>query len=726
MEKILVIAEKPSLGQAIADALPGEAVKKGGTIQKGNYTIVWAVGHLLTLKNPEDYDAKYKEWTLSHLPIYFSDWQMKVKKGSEERVAQIGGLLKTADVVIHAGDTDEEGQLLIDELLRWFRYGGKVVRLDTANTSVEGMKKALSRLKDNVPEEKAGLSAYGREVGDIIFGYNLTRYYTVLNHSRTPLSVGRVQTPTLGMVVRRDEMIEQHKKQLYYELFSSININGKQLLAKFYPPKDAVYLTEGRVLERHILEDIAGNAVKAGNVSVQIKKEAVSEAPPLPFNLMKLNAYCAKKWGMNPDEVMKVTQSLRDKYNAITYNRSDCQYLSDEHFREAPDVIAACAKVLGIAAEAFDSQRKSRCFNDANITAHFAIIPTTTVFDYGCLCEKEQKVYTAICRYYLAQFLPAAKKEKTVLEARIPGMGIFRAGSVKVIDSGYLSFLSDSCGNGKDEAMEETVLSAVSEGTYTGKVEKPTVKEKETVPPKRYTQESLFADMGAIAKYVKDARVREILLEKDKEKKGENGSIGTVATRAIIIKRLLDAGYLEERTDKKHPYLVSTPKGRAFYEMLPESIKGADITARWWLIQEDIKKGKATPEMLAKSVFQEVEKVILSGEGKLSEKFLDGAEKICKCPKCREGNIVEGKFGAYCGAKCGFSIGSVFGKKPTKEQISALCGGKKALIRGIRKKNGTGTFSAYAVPEGIEAYPYEKDGEERSGYRLKLSLELKK
>ncbi len=725
MENILIIAEKPALGAAIADALPGEAVKAGGTIQKGNYTVIWAFGHLLTLKNPEEYDAKYKEWSISHLPIYFPKWQMKIKKGGKERVAQIGELLKTADLVIHAGDTDEEGQLLIDELLRWHGYQGEVKRLDTANTSLSAMKKALASLKENKPEEQNGWSAYGREVGDIIFGYNLTRYYSVLNKSRTPLSVGRVQTPTLGLLVQRDELIERHKKQKYYELYLDVFLEGERITAKFIPEAEAPYLTEGKVLERSSLETLQETYSKISEIpGIKVEKEIVSAAPPLPFNLMKLSSYCAKKWGMNPDEVMKVTQSLRDNYNAITYNRSDCQYLSEEHFREAPEVLKACMGNLGLSGEGIDCSKKSRCFNDANITAHFAIIPTTSIFDISKLSEKERNVYQAISKYYMIQFMASAKKERTTLLLNHPAGGVFAAAGIKLIEPGYRRLFAGE--DMAEEKKEESPLCGIKQGVYAGKAQVYTIKEKETTPPGRYTQDSLFADMGCIAKYVKDPEIKKILLEKDKEKKGENGSIGTVATRAMIIKRLLDVGYAEERTDKKKPYLVSTKKGRAFYHMLPENIKGADITAKWWLIQEEIKAGKASPETLAESVLGEVQKVIASGEGLLPEELVESAGmEICKCPKCK-GSMLEGKFGVYCKEKCGFFIGKAFGKKLTKEQIVFLCSGKRVLLSGLKKKDGSGTYSAYAVPQGVEGFVYEKEGEKKTGWQLKLKMEFPK
>lgn len=733
MGKIVVIAEKPALGRAIADALPGNESVRSGIIEKGEYSIIWAFGHLLTLKDPEEYDEKYKNWKMEDLPVYFEPWgnRIKAERKREEgqqslsaRVKQIGDLLRNADSVIHAGDTDEEGQLLIDELLRWFQYSGKVMRLDTSNTAKDAMVKALKRMEDNRKFEADGWSAYGRQLGDKIFGYNLTRYYTIVNKCYPPLTVGRVQTPTLGLVVKRDEQIEQHKKIRFYDLILRMSLEGVEIPVKFTLDEKDTALTEGKCLHAEHLQKIGQTLVGKRFSELKIVKKTEQEAPPLPFNLTKLNTYCSQKWGMSPDTVMKVTQNLREKYKAITYNRSDCQYLSEEHFKEAPRTIVACTGNLGIAANQFDSDRKSRCFDDKNLTAHFAIIPTTERFEFGKLTDMEKKIYSAISSYYLVQFLPPAEREKTSMEVTLKnGNRLYSVGSV-LEKEGYLQLLkSESAKKDKTQNGEENKITELAEGIYEGEIVDFTVKEGETKPLKRYTQGSLFHDMGCIAKYVENPKVKELLLEKDKGKKGESGSIGTVATRALIIKHLIDIGYLEETGEGKSKALVSTPKGRAFYHMLPDAVKGADVTASWWVIQEDIKTGKTTPKELGETVLKAVQDVITSGKGKL-EIELNRQHETYTCPNCG-GEFRKGRFGFYCKNKCGFSIAYAFGKKLSESQIISLIEGKKTLIKGISKKVG-GTYSAYAVPSGVEPYRYEKDGQNAEGFRLKLEMEFPK
>ena len=606
----LIIAEKPQLGKAIADALPGRAVMKDGVIRKGEYVIVWAYGHLLTLKEPEDYNERYAKWALEDLPIYFKNWGMKIgtdagkKPGQQSkasRVKQIGALLKQAECVIHAGDIDEEGQLLIDELLRWFSYKGPVWRLDTSNTAEAALQKALGDLKDNKEYEADGWSAFGRELSDAVFGFILTRYYTVKNGVFLP--IGRVQTPTLGLVVQRDKQVEGHSKIFYYDLHGEICVNGRMVPVKYVPCPDAPALTEGRFLDPAFLKHKAALLQGKTFPNVIIKKETTKQQPPLPFNLTKLTSYCSKHWGYDPDDVMKITQSLRENHKAITYNRSDCQYLSEEHFKEAPETVAAVVSNLGIPATGFDTKIKSRCFNDANLTAHFAIIPTAQRVDFQKMTDRERNVYLAICHYYLAQFMPPAVRRLTSLTVDLGDGEALTASASAIMSQGYRALLGTEDEDGAGETQKESSgLSEIPAGTYTGEISSMEIKKGETKPPARYTQASLAEDMTRIAKYIEDPKIKDLLLQKDKDKKGENGSIGTAATRPFIIKQLISRGYLAEKKEGKRTVLISTPKGRDFYQMLPDEIKKADVTAKWWSIQEDIKLGKATPQQMAATV----------------------------------------------------------------------------------------------------------------------------
>lgn len=643
----LVIAEKPVLGRAIADALPGKGSEKDGCISKGDYIITWVFGHMLSLKEPEDYDIGYKEWRTDVLPIYFPDWGMKIgedehlakgQMSKRQRVSQIGELMKQADAVIHAGDPDDEGQLLIDELLRWFNYRGPVKRLDTANTTTEALKKALRNMTDNQSHESYGWSAYARSVADLMVGINMTRLFTCRNHKL--LTVGRVQTPTLGLVVARDKLIEEHKKLKYYDVTCDIDVQNKSVPAKYVPAKDDAHLTDGKILDKGYAENIVKTLTGRQLNNITIAKTTLHESPPLPFNLVKLQSYCSSHFGYSPQQTLDITQSLRENHKAITYNRSDCQYLSDEHFAEAPGVVAAVTKNISYTPSGLDTTIKSKCFDSSKISAHFAIIPTNEKVDIQKLSDRERNVYLAVCKYYLAQFLPNAVKEQTKLVCKLDDGAELRSVSTVILKPGYRAIFKEA---EKDEVSE---LSSLMAGKYNGSVAGAEVIEKETKPPARYTKASLNEDMTRISKYVTDENIKKLLLAKDAGKEGENGSIGTSATRSGIIENLVKRGFLKEEGKK----LISTPLGRELYKILPDEIKKADMTAKWWAIQEDIQNGNCSYNDLILSVYDTI-KDIVDNSDKLEDvdKTAISSDKkvIGKCPACG-GDVIEGKMGYGC------------------------------------------------------------------------------
>lgn len=660
---ILVIAEKPVLGKAIADALPGTATMKNGCIYKGDYIVTWVFGHMLSLKEPEDYDIGYKSWNINSLPIFFKDWQVKIGKdgnlnkgqiSKSQRVNQIGNLLKQADEVIHAGDPDDEGQLLIDELLRWFNYKGIVKRLDTANTTLAAMKKALLHMTDNKPHEPYGWSAYARSVADLMVGINMSRLFSCKN--QTLLTIGRVQTPTLGLVVNRDLAIEGHHKQKYYTIACDINFNNDTVQADFIPSKTDSNLVDGHILSKEYAEQICNRLKGQILKNINITKKIVYEAPPLPFNLVKLQTYCSGKFGYSPQQVLDITQSLRENHKAITYNRSDCQYLSEEHYKEAPVTMKAVIMNIRYKPKSLDMNLKSKCFDSSKISAHFAIIPTNQKVNLDKLSEAEKNVYLAICKYYIAQFMPKAKKEQTNLSIELGNGEAIKAVSTVIIEQGYRSIFNEA---EKDKASN---LSKIPEGIYSGKITDTDIAEKETKPPSRYTKASLNEDMTCISKYVKDPKIKQLLLSKDEGKEGERGSIGTSATRSGIIESLVKRGFLREDGKK----VISTALGRELYRILPDEIKKADMTAEWWSIQEEIQNGTVNYNKLIDSVYDTIKHIVTNVDNYpvVNSSIIaikkKGGAVIGKCPRCG-GDIVETKTGFCCSnwkepTNCKFNI----------------------------------------------------------------------
>lgn len=718
---ILIIAEKPSLANDIASALPGAKQRIGSDyFQVGNYVVTWLFGHLLTLKEPEDYDAQFADRrNIGLLPIYFDNWGTKIKESEDgsikARVKLVGELLKKADYVIHAGDPDDEGQLLVDELLQWHHYSGIVKRINTSNTTKEALEKALADQFDNQKWVPLGKAAYARSVADYIVGINLTRYFSALNNAHLP--VGRVKLPTLGLVIARDEEIENHQKTYYYELLANVLVgNNISISAKYVPTATDPNVTDKMILDKSYLEEKT-QSFAGFQGPITITKEPVSTKPPLPFNLVKLQVFCSSKFGYSPEDTINITQTLRDKYKAITYNRTDCQYLSEAHYKEAPKTVATTLECLGTQISGIDFKIKSKCFNDSKITAHFAIIPSGQKVNIAQFTEQERNVYIAIAHRYIAQFLPDAKKERTIMVMPLPDGACFKASSTIIKSPGFLSLL----GKQDDDDEEPSPLSGIPAGDNKGAIADMNIKECETKPRPRYTEATLIEDMTRIAKYVDDPYIKKLLLEKDKDDDSLNGSIGTDATRYKIVSDIIDLGYVKR--EGKH--LISTTKGREFYRILPHEFKTADLTAHWWVIQEDIKQGLKTPDYLTESVLAAVTEVLTQDFPKLDESlFIEGARTpLGPCPICGA-SVVEGKKGYGCSAwktGCQFVIWKESTKGPftkmkmTPAIVKKLLTGKSVFVNNLWSEEKQKVFPG--------AISMTKDPEQKSGVKINISFE---
>ena len=374
----LYIAEKPDLARAIADAIDGVQEKNNGYIKIGNTYITWCFGHLLRFKNPEELNPSYKKWNLEDLPLNLENMALTPIDGKENQVKIIAKLLKDASLIVNAGDPDEEGQLLVDELLEYLENTTPVKRILINDNTKASVKKALENLKDNKDFQGLRNSAYARAMADFKYGINLTRGFTVKANNGSVLSIGRVQTPILGLVYNREMLVKQHVKQMYYNLTSTEGF-------KLEIPENQ--LEKGLCLNKDYLENIqafcnTNNQFKI--VKVSINNENL--APPLPFNLLKLQAEAFRLYKYKPDVVQNITQTLREKHKAITYNRSDCQYLSDEHYAQRGDIIKSINNNISMFKDyKIDNNLKSKAFNNANITAHHGIIPTVNDVNFSSL-----------------------------------------------------------------------------------------------------------------------------------------------------------------------------------------------------------------------------------------------------------------------------------------------------------------------------------------------------
>ena len=686
----LIIAEKKELAEAIVAAIPGDKKYNGNSITVGDYITCWIYGHILTHKEPEEVDPSLKKWTLESLPIYFPKWDKKPLSNKIELFNTVKELICSNQVteIIHAGDADSEGQYLVDEVLEYCSNKKPVKRLMINDNTLGGVKKAFSKIEDNSKYISLGKSAEARAIADMIVGFSLSRFYSILNNAK--LSIGRVQTPTMALVVNRDNEIKNHIKEKYYNLYLKTNINNIDIDLKYY--------IKERITDKSIYEELINKIGNKTSNLVVTKKENY-RATPLPYNLSDLESDAATLFKYSAKKTMDITQNLRDKHKAITYNRSDCRYLSEEHFKEAPNLVPIVAQKLNFIAT-FNFTEKSRCFNDKYVTAHHGIIPTGDG-NFEDFSQEEKNIYKLIAERYFIQFLEKVKVEKTEARIEIEEV-IFKKGSTKILEPGYTKYFKvlddeDIENEEEIESQKEDDLCKILAGEYQIEVSQSNffIEEKETVAKRPYTEATLIKDLNNIAKYVKDPEIRELLKSKDKDRKDVNGSIGTVATIPGILEGLIEKGFLARKEEK----IVSTELAKEYLKILPESLKTPDVTALWWSIQEKITRGEAKVEDLTLSVLEDVRAIINSEHKTISSEFSrqkQEKELIGICPKC--GNpIYEGEKNFYCSgykSGCDFKLWKkikVFNQKEvtiTKQDAKTLLNKGKILITGLTNKAG--------------------------------------
>jgi DNA topoisomerase-3 len=712
----LFIAEKPDLARAIVEGLGG-GTRQSGYFDCGNDYVTWCFGHMLQLLDPEDYDARYKVWAMDDLPIAHIPWRKQPAGDKKDQLKVIMGLLKQADSVVHAGDPDDEGQLLVDEILEYAkcRLPARRLLINDNNTAV--VRRALANMRDN--REFAGLSAAAeaRSVGDQLYGYNLTRAYTLAARKagyQGVLSVGRVQTPILGLVVRRDREFEAHTKSFYYLVTGQFRIGVLEFPARYRIVDGDPVDDKGRLIDQAHAMGIA-DAVRdkpARIVSAETRQK--EQHPPLPYNLLKLQTDASRKFGFKPDQTKDITQSLRDKHRLITYNRSDCEYLSEEQHADAPQVLAAIAKtatMLAPVAQRADPTLKSRAFNSAKVSAHHGIIPTEATADLSKLSDGEQKIYLLIARAYIAQFWPKHQYDQTDILVETEGHR-FAVRSNVTTRAGWLALYKNDAGNedleGDEDALATDLRSARAgqEGTCTDA----RADQMETKPRPLYTMATLLADLTRVAKYVRDDRLRKLLIEKDKGKEGEHGGIGTPATRDTIIATLFERGYLVE----KGKNIVSSATGREFYDCLPDQAKYPDMTALWHEQQKAIQAGEHDMESFVRELMTyiggEVDSVKVNGIGLKIDTH--------PCPDCNRPlrRIKKKEKNEFFWGCSGFSEGCKYAcedkaGKPVPKETAAVstlhkcmaCG--KGLTRRPGKKRGSYWWGCSGYPTCTKTYP---------------------
>ena len=572
----LFIAEKPSLARAIADVLPKPHRRGEGYIACGNDQVVtWCVGHLLEQAQPDSYDSRYARWNLADLPIIPEKWRLQPRPSVAKQLKAIEGLLQQASEIVHAGDPDREGQLLVDEVLDYLQLpAGKRQRVQRClinDLNPAAVERAVSRLRENREFIPLCVSALARSRADWLYGINMTRAWTLLGRNAGydgVLSVGRVQTPVLGLVVRRDEEIEHFVPKDYFEVKAHVITPKEERFVASWVPSDACEPwqdEEGRVLHRplaeHVLARIEGQPAQV--TGYNDRRE--SETAPLPFSLSSLQIEAAKRYGLSAQSVLECCQRLYETHKLITYPRSDSRYLPDEHYAGRHAVLKAIAvhqPDLTPPAD-FNTEQKNRCWDDKKVDAHHAIIPTARTGKVA-LSDNEARIYALIARQYLMQFCPDAQFRKCVIDLEIGG-GRFVAKARFLAEAGWRALLGNK---ERDEENDGTPLPVVAKGD-TLLCERGELLEKQTQPPRPFTDATLLSAMTGIARFVQDKELKKVLRATD--------GLGTEATRAGIIELLFRRTFLV----KKGRYIHSTEAGRALIHALPEMAARPDMTAQW-------------------------------------------------------------------------------------------------------------------------------------------------
>nr|AFR44096.1 DNA processing protein [uncultured bacterium]AFR44337.1 DNA processing protein [uncultured bacterium] len=714
----LVIAEKPELAKAIVEGLGGGS-RKDGYYECGSDRVTWCYGHMLALLDPEDYDERYANWNMADLPIVHIPWRKKPSgdAGAKAQFKTILSLLKQAKSVVHAGDPDDEGQLLVDEILEYANCRLPVQRLLINDNNVKIVRRQLAAMRDN--REFAGLSAAAeaRSVGDQLYGFNITRLYTLAARAKGYqglLSVGRVQTPILGLVVRRCRENAAHQKTYYYLVNGQFEVEGIQFPARYQVADGDPVDEKGRLSNKEHAEGIAAAVSGQPARIVSVTTKAKEAAAPLPYNLLKLQMDASRKFGFKPDQVKDITQALREKHKLITYNRSDCEYLSEEQHGDAPGVLAAIAQtapMLAAAAQRANPTIKSRAFNSSKVSAHHAIIPTESTADLSKLTDAEQKIYLLIARAYVAQFWPKHLYDQTDVLAQV-GDHRFGVRSNVTTSPGWKILYKNDAGNEDLEGNADDIeqdLRKLRDG-QAGTCTDAKAEQQETKPQPLYTMESLLSDLTRVAKYIRDDRLRKILIEKDKGKQGEHGGIGTPATRDSIIATLFERGYLVE----KGKHIVSTPTGEELYDALSDTARFPDMTALWHEQQKAIQAG----ERDTLSFVNELMEYIGAEVANIKDNGLNMKIDTHPCPSCGKPlrRLKKKDKNEYFWGCTGFADGCKFacddkGGKPVPREapkVSELhkcmaCG--HGLSRRPGKKRGMFWWGCSNFPTCKQTYP---------------------
>lgn len=677
------IAEKPSVAREIATIL-GAKSKKDGYFEGNGYQVTWTFGHLCTLKEPEDYNPKFKWWKLQDLPILPPKFGIKEigNKGVEKQLRTITQLVSNASEIINCGDAGQEGEVIQRWVLTKARCDKPIKRLWISSLTEEAIQEGFNNLKDSKDFDLLYAAGSSRAIGDWLLGINATRLYTVkFGNGKQVLSIGRVQTPTLALIVNRHLEIENFTPQPYWELKTKY----REVLFS---------ARSGRFLKKEdgdqILEEIRNHLFSI----ISFTKKKGKESAPKLFDLTSLQVECNKKFGNSADLTLKTVQTLYEK-KLVTYPRVDTTYLPDDMYPKIKNILGSMSNYQNLVTPLLNAPiRKSKnIFDDKKVTDHHAIIPTSV--KPGHLGGQEAEVYDLICRRFLAAFYPDCQVSKTEVIGKVKDTE-FKATGKQILDEGWRVVYKEEKEEKKEDDPddEDQLLPEFKEGE-SGPHE-PSLGEKQTRPPKPYTEATLLRAMETAGKQVADEELRELMKE--------NG-IGRPSTRANIIETLFRRNYI--RKEKKN--LIATITGIQLIQTIDnELIKSAELTGTWEKKLREIEKGtyeaktfleemKAMVSEIVKQVKysqsrQKIEVEVIEEKPAVKRKETDGkpvTQAEATCPKCKKGRMLKGKKAFGCSEYkngCSFLIPFEFhGKKLSEKQIQTLLkSGKTPTIKGFK------------------------------------------
>ena len=697
----LVIAEKPSVAKSIAEVL-GATDRKDGYFEGSGYLVSWCIGHLIELAQPESYGEQWKKWTYDSLPVKPEQWQFEIKKDTKEQYDVLYELLHDSRVetVVCATDAGREGELIFRLVYEKAGCNKPMKRLWISSMEESAIKEGFENLKPGSDYDYLYHSALCRQEADWLVGINGTRLFTVLYGGKV-LKVGRVQTPTLAMLVERESKIMNFKKEQYF--MAHILCGGVDAATE-------------RINSKTDADNISGACLNGQALVTSVVKEEKAVAPPKLYDLTTLQRDANRLFGFTAKQTLEYTQSLYEK-KLVTYPRTDSQFLSDDMENTAENVIKAIFDTMTFVPQVMFNPDIKRLLNSKKVTDHHAIIPTVEIAlaDLKALPETERKILSLVANRLLCATGEKHLYETVKAELTCGGYVFYTSGK-SVLENGWKDF--EEAFKKSFKATEERIASSeqeekklpeLSEGmTFDGVQTK--ISEHYTTPPKHFTEDSLLSAME---------RAGSEDMDDDVERKG----LGTPATRADIIEKLVKDGFVKR--EKKQ--MIPTEDGMKLITVLPDVVKSPKLTADWENALTLVAKGEMEREDFMADIVEMVEELIhtyheVSDEHK--KMFAQEQVTLGKCPNCG-GDVVKGKFGGYCKNKCGMNVSRIMGVALSDEQVTTLLAGKKILLKGLTSKAGK-KYDAYIITTGTEEYRYTKDGEEKSGVQFKFVMEFPK